>query len=61
VEKGRVTVRDSLTESKPAQEDGESGQETIEEVQGPDSPDADETKQGTLLSPRGRRLQATNR
>jgi hypothetical protein len=31
-----------MTESKPAQKDGESGQETIEEVEGPDSADADE-------------------
>lgn len=53
MEKGRVTVRDPMTESKPAQKDGESGQETIEEVEGPDSADADEIKQGTLRSHAG--------
>ncbi len=54
-EKGRVAIRDPMTEGKPAEEDGESRQETIEGVEGPDSADADEAKQGTLYAPVGER------
>ena len=55
-EEGRIAVRDPMPESKTPDEYGDTGEDGIEEVEGPHCADADEVEQRPFDAQVGERL-----